>query len=466
MNYKELKDRLSKCEYTLKCYRENKAVEKDNKTVKKLELLKESLESQLKEQEKGMVVTKDSEEAEKLAKKGVNVNLKTEGPHQTTYIKVSRKDYKKAMGILDNNIDPTYATMDVVDDDGAGNVLIYFNFRAKDDGEPGEDVAAFIYDAAMDLSSQGIKVVDASHDDIDEVTEQEDQEKDDIDIGHIDDEPSMLSASARETAEYAAKILKKLQTYDKHDGEVDFPNWWQSKLILARDYMSSAFHYLDSEEKQPALDQLALEGVKEVNEDQDKMMQAQWEDLSQVVKNIAHVGEMDIKDAAMESVFYIGDEFGVDGMIREYKDAPSVKDRIKKNDNRIDALAKAISSKFDIKDDGNLRGTIRYALADYLEEEYHETESYADYEDIAQAYMEAHQYRRRMLRMSNKQLEILGKKIVDQKYDGDVGKAYDEIVLSDYKPVKKKKPMYSDKNEAKVGNKISIAKIMQNPIIT
>ena len=66
--------------------------------------------------------------------------------------------------------------------------------------------------------------------------------------------------------------------------------------------------------------------------------------------------------------------------------------------------------------------------------EYMEIESYADYEDIAQAYMEAHQYRRRMLRMSNKQLETLGKRIVDDKYDGDVGKAYDEIVKSDYKP--------------------------------
>ena len=33
------------------------------------------------------------------------------------------------------------------------------------------------------------------------------------------------------------------------EGEVDFPNWWQSKLTLARDYVSKAYHYLDSEEK-------------------------------------------------------------------------------------------------------------------------------------------------------------------------------------------------------------------------
>lgn len=87
------------------------------------------------------------------------------------------------------------------------------------------------------------------------------RQDEDTDVGHQDDEPSMLGASALETAEYAAKLYKKLQRYDQQDGEVDFPNWWQKKLILARDYMSAAYHYLDSEEKQPALDQLALESV-------------------------------------------------------------------------------------------------------------------------------------------------------------------------------------------------------------
>lgn len=87
----------------------------------------------------------------------------------------------------------------------------------------------------------------------------------DTDIGHTDDEPGMLKSSALETATYAAKLYKKLNAYDKMDGEIDFPHWWQKKMILARDYVSAAFHYLDSEEKQPAIDQLALEG-KAINE--------------------------------------------------------------------------------------------------------------------------------------------------------------------------------------------------------
>lgn len=182
-----------------------------------------------------------------------------EGPYQTTYVKVAKSDYKKAMAILDRALDPTYTKMDIVDDDGAGNVIIYFNFRAKDDGEPDEDMGEFIYDLTMDLQSRGVEVADASHS-IDEAEGEKDMDEPDIDIGHVDDEPDMLQNTAYETTQYAAKLVKKLQKYNQHDGEVDFPNWWQSKLILAREYIASAYHYLDSKEKQPALDQLALEG--------------------------------------------------------------------------------------------------------------------------------------------------------------------------------------------------------------
>jgi len=44
----------------------------------------------------------------------------------------------------------------------------------------------------------------------------------------------------------------------------------------------------------------------------------------------------------------------------------SVSDEVSANDKRIDAVAKAIADKFDIKDDGMLRGVIRVALADYM----------------------------------------------------------------------------------------------------
>jgi len=81
----------------------------------------------------------------------------------------------------------------------------------------------------------------------------------DLDVGHQDDEPDMLKQYAYDIATYGAKLYKRLHKYDQMDGEVDFPNWWQAKVILARDYISKAQHYLEFEEKQPAIDQMALE---------------------------------------------------------------------------------------------------------------------------------------------------------------------------------------------------------------
>ena len=78
MTYQEIKDRLAKCEFSLKCIADGsyktKSKVKLTETTKKLTILKESLEKQLKEAE-GTVRTADSGEAEKLADKGVNVDL-------------------------------------------------------------------------------------------------------------------------------------------------------------------------------------------------------------------------------------------------------------------------------------------------------------------------------------------------------------------------------------------------------
>ena len=78
MTYQEIKDRLAKCEFSLKCIADGtyKKIKKEklSETTKKLTILKESLQKQLKEAE-GTVRTADSGEAEKLSKKGVDVDL-------------------------------------------------------------------------------------------------------------------------------------------------------------------------------------------------------------------------------------------------------------------------------------------------------------------------------------------------------------------------------------------------------
>ena len=71
----------------------------------------------------------------------------------------------------------------------------------------------------------------------------------DADIGHQDDEPNMLKKTSLEIMEYGKKLYDKLDYYDDMNNEVDFPNWWQSKLIISKEYLQKAYHYLDSEEK-------------------------------------------------------------------------------------------------------------------------------------------------------------------------------------------------------------------------
>tara|TARA_A100001201_G_scaffold46273_2_gene46938 strand:- start:759 stop:2825 length:2067 start_codon:yes stop_codon:yes gene_type:complete len=172
-------------------------------------------------------------------------NIK-EAPEGMYYIKIPRDaaSQNKAQVIFNDIYGIDYEIND--DPDG---IVMYFK---KEDFDPGlED----------DLMGDQVRIIDTN---MPLSEEKEMIKKEDMDVGHQDDEPDMLQSTAFETAQYAAKLVKKLQKYDNFDGEVDFPNWWQSKLILAKDYMQKAYHYLDSEEKQPAIDQLALENVDKV----------------------------------------------------------------------------------------------------------------------------------------------------------------------------------------------------------
>ena len=75
-----------------------------------------------------------------------------------------------------------------------------------------------------------------------------------LSVGHVDDEPGMLKQFAFDTAEYAAKLYKLLHHYEQMEDHVDFPNWWQHKVMMAREYMSKATHYLEFETMKPQID--------------------------------------------------------------------------------------------------------------------------------------------------------------------------------------------------------------------
>jgi hypothetical protein len=64
--------------------------------------------------------------------------------------------------------------------------------------------------------------------------------------------------------------MKLYQMVDQFEGkgEVDFPHWWQAKIIKAKEMMSSAKHYLDFELKEPKID--AMVGVGDTMNEKSK----------------------------------------------------------------------------------------------------------------------------------------------------------------------------------------------------
>ena len=87
----------------------------------------------------------------------------------------------------------------------------------------------------------------------------------DLDVGHQDDEPAMLKSDVYRIAKMAAMLYKELDKYDQDSQEVDFPHWWQAKIIKAYDYLQAAYGYLDGQNKVAQLDAtgvLALEEEK------------------------------------------------------------------------------------------------------------------------------------------------------------------------------------------------------------
>jgi hypothetical protein len=71
--------------------------------------------------------------------------------------------------------------------------------------------------------------------------------REDIDIGHKDDEAGMLKADLYQLASYAADLYKIVDAIQRAENDVDFPHWWQSKIIKAKTYISDAKHYLQNE---------------------------------------------------------------------------------------------------------------------------------------------------------------------------------------------------------------------------
>jgi len=93
-----------------------------------------------------------------------------------------------------------------------------------------------------------------SMEDYDALIPAEETLAEDLDIGHQDDEPNMLKSELVRAGKMIQMLYQKIDNYDRIGGEVDFPQWWQAKIIKANDYLDSAFDYIDGEEKVAQID--------------------------------------------------------------------------------------------------------------------------------------------------------------------------------------------------------------------
>lgn len=75
----------------------------------------------------------------------------------------------------------------------------------------------------------------------------------DKELGHTDDEAGMMANDLSVIARYAKDLEEMMKEFEASGQEVDFPHWWQSKIVLAKEYIVTAKHYIRGEmEKKPA----------------------------------------------------------------------------------------------------------------------------------------------------------------------------------------------------------------------
>ncbi len=99
------------------------------------------------------------------------------------------------------------------------------------------------------------------------VKEKEKEEvKEDLDLGHEDNEPSMIKGDLYQIGKAAMELYKVLDRFDNM-GEVDLPSWWQSKIFKAKEAITGAQEYLDFELNEPKIDDVVSVATDVVTND-------------------------------------------------------------------------------------------------------------------------------------------------------------------------------------------------------
>lgn len=101
------------------------------------------------------------------------------------------------------------------------------------------------YKGSRDKAIKGVKEHGQYYDRVSDVNADSSPISEDTDLGHQDNEPHMIKAELYLIAKQASELYKIIDSVDNM-GEIDFPHWWQAKIILAKNYLTGAKDYLDS----------------------------------------------------------------------------------------------------------------------------------------------------------------------------------------------------------------------------
>jgi hypothetical protein len=156
----------------------------------------------------------------------------------------------------------------------------------------------------------------------------------DLDLGHQDNEPHMLKADLYRIGKYAMELYKMVDQFEGEQ-EVDFPHWWQSKIVQAKSMLVSAKHYLDFETKEPQIDAM-VDVASEEGAIGEEMTPEKSEKIGMPFKGI----DEKLKPS-MGAGAYV-DDFRT-------SDAPQFKGKSKKKKNKM-AVAAYLSAKDKIKE--------------------------------------------------------------------------------------------------------------------
>lgn len=115
----------------------------------------------------------------------------------------------------------------------------------------------------------------------------------DMDLGHEDNEPHMLKADLYRIGKYAMELYKMVDQFEGPQ-EVDFPHWWQSKIVKAKDMLVSAKHYLDFELKEPELNSM-VDVASEEGAIDEKMSKTQVKKRGEIYDALKSQGMSDEK---------------------------------------------------------------------------------------------------------------------------------------------------------------------------